>query len=147
MMRIGQLQKGAVAAFDVVPGKLQDTLDRETLHHVGGHHAAIHHGGAARAFREPTVASDVAHESTGKSPSWLNCKTPYSPRLTRAVFGPILRIARPALTRLDSPDSIRASSSLSVRMSMRSSSLISSGREVSIQWFMVSAATIFGLAI
>src|SRR5229473_2740093 len=86
-----------------------------------------------------SITSSSGYAGTAKSEFWLNCRTPYSPRFTSTVSGPILRIARPALTRLCSPLSIRASSSLTVRISSRGNSLIKSWRSLAIQWFIVSA--------
>ena len=68
------------------------------------------------AYLEAKRTSSSGHAGTANIESALNCSTPYSPRFTKAVRAPILRIARPALTRLCSPVSSRASSSLTVRI-------------------------------
>ena len=76
----------------------------------------------------------------------VNMNAPCSPFLITTCFGPRSMIQRAAFTRLNSSVSCRASASLSVMRSTCSSSSSRSARRLSIQKFIVSHATSFGLA-
>ena len=90
------------------------------------------------------TTSSMGNAGAEKTPPSWNSNAPASPRLITTACGPMARIARAAAGRLASPDSWRASSSLSSNMSTRWSSRNSSGRLPEIQKFMVSQATNLG---
>src|SRR5713226_2376114 len=166
MVRIGKLDKCAVAALDVFPCQRRQAVNRELLDDKRSHYGAVHHRRAQDRLRHPPVAGYVPHKGTRERVTRAGRIDHVFERIRRhrkeriltelqdAVLaalhqhrvGPHLEDRASALTRLCSPLSIRASSSLTVRISSRGNSLIKSWRSLAIQWFIVSAATIFGLA-
>ena len=153
------------ARSDLRRRDLDQAIHRETLDGERSHRRTVDDGATQVRFGDVAAARQIAHESTGEriararriehrlerirrreeDARLVNMNAPCSPFLMTTSFGPRAMIQRAAFTRLNSSVSCRASASFSVIRSTRFSSSSRSGRRLSIQKFIVSHATSFGL--